>query len=106
MGVLEMLAPWKSSSETSTDNGRQAPADVPAPTTGREAVNRRLAALVGGTEGGTEGRAEELRLKEVIETAPVCLIIANDVGEVLAANRSALGLFGFELPEDVILKAI
>ena len=92
---LRVLAPSKSWSGASTDNGRQAPADVPDPAAGRETVARRLAAIV----EGAASRAEELRWKRVIETAPVGLIIINDVGEVLSANQSALELFGVEQPE-------
>ncbi len=44
---LQVLAPSKSSSGTSTDNERQAPADVSDPAAGREAVARRLAAIEG-----------------------------------------------------------
>ena len=105
------------SSGTSANSGRQAPADVPDPAAGREEVARRLVALeVAGREatarklaapvGEAPSRAEELRLKGVIETAPVGLIVANDAGEIVAANPSALGLFGVEQPEDVIGKAL
>ncbi len=79
---FQVLAPSKSSSGTSTDNERQAPADVPDPAAGLETVARRLAALVGEAPSS----AEELRLQGVIETAPVGLIITNDVGKILVAN--------------------
>lgn len=100
--VLRLLAPSKSSSGTSTDNGRQASVDVTEPATGREAVTRRLAAIV----EESSSRAEELRLRLVIETAPVGLIITNDAGDVLDANLSALELFGVARREDVVGKAL
>ena len=55
---------------------------------------------------GWLGRAEELRVKGVIETAPVGLLVINDVGEVLVANQSALELFGVEQSEDLVGKAL
>ncbi len=100
--ALRLLAPPKFSSGTSPDNGRQAPADVTDPAAGRKAVARRLTAIV----EDLPRRAEELRWRLVLEAAPVGLIIANNVGEVLDANQSALESFGVARSEDVIGTAL
>jgi PAS domain S-box-containing protein len=43
----------------------------------------------------------EQRLRAIIETAPVSLMVVNPKGEIVAANRAALALFGTEQLEAV-----
>ncbi len=50
--------------------------------------------------------ASERRLKWVIECAPVGLIITDAAGDVLAANKAALALFGPERLDDVLKKPL
>jgi PAS domain S-box-containing protein len=50
--------------------------------------------------------ASERRLKWVIECAPVGLVITDSAGDVLAANKAALALFGPERLDDVLKKPL
>src|SRR5262245_1210803 len=48
--------------------------------------------------------AAERRLKLIIESAPVSLMIADPSGRVIAANRAALSLFGVERLDAIVGK--
>src|SRR5262245_56952100 len=58
------------------------------------------------TPAPTAPSASERRLKLVIESAPVSLLITDAENKVLAANRAALQLFGVDRLDDVIGKTL
>jgi PAS domain S-box-containing protein len=81
---------------TPDDNGSAAPRTrVP------DAADRRPA-----TNAPAGPTAAERRLKWVIESAPVGLVITDAAGDVLAANKAALALFGPERLDDVLKKPL
>jgi PAS domain S-box-containing protein len=81
---------------TPDNNGSAAPrARVP------DAAERRPA-----TNAPSGPTAAERRLKWVIESAPVGLVITDAAGDVLAANKAALSLFGPERLDDVLKKPL
>ena len=81
---------------TPDNNGSAAPrARVP------DAADRRPA-----TNAPSGPTAAERRLKWVIESAPVGLVITDAAGDVLAANKAALSLFGPERLDDVLKKPL
>src|SRR5215218_9982900 len=46
--------------------------------------------------------ATERRLKQIIETAPVSLVVLDEQGRLLAANRAALSLLGLERSDHLV----
>src|SRR5687767_2474570 len=69
-----------------------------APLTSDDSTNTRVPSPspVAGNTG------VEARLKLIVESAPVSLILAGPEGRILAANRAALASFAMDRPDQVV----